>query len=147
MTDSSMSSTSDNKDLSDVELLLKAVDYDQSLQARSSPKELFQSCKQYGHVVDTFIPTKRSEVCVIMKCTCTIRQLAYATSPDALDEYLQMREHTERDSLDPFTKCVLELLMPEYLRKHDFNDTQKLYIEHNAVHGFSRMLGSIDCMH
>ncbi|GJX68634.1 nucleotide-binding alpha-beta plait domain-containing protein [Tanacetum coccineum] len=25
-----------------------------------SAKELFQSCKQYGHVVDTFIPTKRS---------------------------------------------------------------------------------------
>ncbi|GJU36876.1 RNA-directed DNA polymerase, eukaryota, reverse transcriptase zinc-binding domain protein [Tanacetum coccineum] len=26
-----------------------------------SAKELFQSCKQYGHVVDTFIPTKRSK--------------------------------------------------------------------------------------
>ncbi|GKE25514.1 RNA-directed DNA polymerase, eukaryota [Tanacetum coccineum] len=26
-----------------------------------STKELFQSCKQYGHVVDTFIPTKRSK--------------------------------------------------------------------------------------
>nr|GEZ12504.1 glucose-methanol-choline oxidoreductase, FAD/NAD(P)-binding domain protein [Tanacetum cinerariifolium] len=25
------------------------------------PKELFQSCKQYGHVVDTFIPNKRSK--------------------------------------------------------------------------------------
>ncbi|GKE30700.1 nucleotide-binding alpha-beta plait domain-containing protein [Tanacetum coccineum] len=26
-----------------------------------SANELFQSCKQYGHVVDTFIPTKRSK--------------------------------------------------------------------------------------
>nr|GEX64082.1 nucleotide-binding alpha-beta plait domain-containing protein [Tanacetum cinerariifolium] len=26
-----------------------------------SAKELFQSCKQYGHVVDTFIPNKRSK--------------------------------------------------------------------------------------
>ncbi|GJX32949.1 nucleotide-binding alpha-beta plait domain-containing protein, partial [Tanacetum coccineum] len=26
-----------------------------------SAKELFQSCKQYGHAVDTFIPTKRSK--------------------------------------------------------------------------------------
>ncbi|GKE72878.1 nucleotide-binding alpha-beta plait domain-containing protein, partial [Tanacetum coccineum] len=26
-----------------------------------SEKELFQSCKQFGHVVDTFIPTKRSK--------------------------------------------------------------------------------------
>ncbi|GKF76208.1 nucleotide-binding alpha-beta plait domain-containing protein [Tanacetum coccineum] len=26
-----------------------------------SAKDLFQSCKKYGHVVDTFIPTKRSK--------------------------------------------------------------------------------------
>ncbi|GJV53935.1 RNA-directed DNA polymerase, eukaryota, reverse transcriptase zinc-binding domain protein, partial [Tanacetum coccineum] len=26
-----------------------------------SAKDLFQSCKQYGHIVDTFIPTKRSK--------------------------------------------------------------------------------------
>ncbi|GJS74267.1 putative nuclease HARBI1 [Tanacetum coccineum] len=30
---------------------------------------------------------------VIMKCTSAIRQLAYVTSPDALDDYLQMGEH------------------------------------------------------
>ncbi|GKB62749.1 hypothetical protein Tco_0918935 [Tanacetum coccineum] len=32
---------------------------------------------------------------VIMKCTSVIRQLAYVTPPDALDEYLQMREHCD----------------------------------------------------
>ncbi|GJZ03678.1 ALP1-like protein isoform X1 [Tanacetum coccineum] len=34
---------------------------------------------------------------VIMKCTSAIRQLAYDTSPDALDEYLQIGEHCARD--------------------------------------------------
>ncbi|GJV51291.1 hypothetical protein Tco_1447032 [Tanacetum coccineum] len=37
---------------------------------------------------------------VIMKCTSAVRQLAYGTSPDALDEYLQMEEHCARDYLD-----------------------------------------------
>ncbi|GKA94095.1 ALP1-like protein [Tanacetum coccineum] len=37
--------------------------------------------------------------------------------------------------------------MPKYLRKPDFNDIQKLYTAYNNIHGFSRMLGSIDCMH
>ncbi|GJR45714.1 gypsy type transposase [Tanacetum coccineum] len=36
--------------------------------------------------------------------------------------------------------------MPEYLRKPDFNDIQKLYTAHNNIHGFLGMLESIDCM-
>ncbi|GKE18168.1 ALP1-like protein [Tanacetum coccineum] len=54
---------------------------------------------------------------VIMKCTSAIRQLAYGLTPDALD------------------------------KKPDFNDIQKLYNAHNNIHGFPRMLESIDCMH
>ncbi|GJT38388.1 ALP1-like protein isoform X1 [Tanacetum coccineum] len=84
---------------------------------------------------------------VIMKCTSAIRQLAYGVTPDSLDEYLQMGSHCARDCLDFFTKCVIELFMPKYLRKPDFNDIQKLYTAHNNIHGFSGMLGSIDCMH
>ncbi|GJS27601.1 ALP1-like protein [Tanacetum coccineum] len=84
---------------------------------------------------------------VIMKCTCAIRQLAYGVTPDSLDEYLQMGSHTARDCLDFFTMCVIELFMPKYLRKPDFNDIQKLYTAHNNIHGFPGMLGSIDCMH
>ncbi|GKC14024.1 ALP1-like protein isoform X1 [Tanacetum coccineum] len=84
---------------------------------------------------------------VIMKCTCAIRQLAYGVTPDSLDEYLQMGSHCARDCLDFFTMCVIELFMPKYLRKPDFNDIQKLYTAHNNIHGFPGMLGSIDCMH
>ncbi|GJS99257.1 hypothetical protein Tco_0632832 [Tanacetum coccineum] len=84
---------------------------------------------------------------VIMKCTSAIRQLAYGVTPDSLDEYLQMGSHCARDCLDFFTMCVIELFMPKYLRKPDFNDIQKLYTAHNNIHGFPGMLGSIDCMH
>ncbi|GJV54969.1 transcription elongation factor SPT6 [Tanacetum coccineum] len=84
---------------------------------------------------------------VIMKCTSAIRQLAYGVTPDSLDEYLQMGSHCARDCLDFFTMCVIELFMPKYLRKPDFNDIQKLYTAHNNIHGFPGMLESIDCMH
>nr|GEY34121.1 hypothetical protein [Tanacetum cinerariifolium] len=39
---------------------------------------------------------------VIIKCMSAIRQLAYGVSPNALDEYLQMGDHCERDCLDFF---------------------------------------------
>ncbi|GJZ88115.1 putative nuclease HARBI1 [Tanacetum coccineum] len=43
--------------------------------------------------------TGRMSLSAIMKCTAAIRQLAYGTTPDAFDEYLQMSERTARDSL------------------------------------------------
>jgi hypothetical protein len=61
--------------------------------------------------------TGRMSISVLMKCTSAIRQLAYGSSPDAFDEYLQMGENTSRDCLDNFNKCVMDLFMPEYLKK------------------------------
>ncbi|GJT30788.1 RNA-directed DNA polymerase, eukaryota, reverse transcriptase zinc-binding domain protein [Tanacetum coccineum] len=84
---------------------------------------------------------------VIMKCTSAIRQLAYGTTPDALDEYLQMGEHCARDCLNYFCMCVMDLYQPEFLRKPTLADIQNLYAAHNRIHGFPGMLGSIDCMH
>ncbi|GJU55495.1 ALP1-like protein [Tanacetum coccineum] len=84
---------------------------------------------------------------VIMKCTSAIRQLAYGTTPDALDEYLQMGAHCARDCLDYFCMCVMDLYQPEFLRKPTLADIQNLYAAHNRIHGFPGMLGSIDCMH
>ncbi|GJY81734.1 ALP1-like protein [Tanacetum coccineum] len=54
----------------------------------------------------------------LMKCTSTIRQMAYGSVPDSLDEYLQMGTTTARESLQNFCK-----------------------------HKFPGMLGSIDCTH
>ena len=82
-----------------------------------------------------------------MKCTSVISQLAYDTTPNAFDEYFQMGEHTRCDCPDNFNMCAIDLFMPKFLRKPNFNDIQNLYASHEYVHGFSRMLGSIDCMH
>ncbi|GKB68926.1 putative nuclease HARBI1 [Tanacetum coccineum] len=45
---------------------------------------------------------------VIIKCTFAIRQLAYGTSPDALDEYLQMGEHYAHDCDKIYPTIMLE---------------------------------------
>ncbi|GKA76826.1 integrase, catalytic region, zinc finger, CCHC-type containing protein [Tanacetum coccineum] len=71
----------------------------------------------------------------IMKCTSVIRQLAYDTSPNALDKYLKMGEHCARDCLDCFNMRIIDLFTPEFLRKLDVNDVRKLYDAHNRIHG------------
>jgi hypothetical protein len=40
--------------------------------------------------------TGRMSISFLMKCTSAIHQLAYGSSPDAFDEYLQMGESTSR---------------------------------------------------
>ncbi|GJV30269.1 retrovirus-related pol polyprotein from transposon 17.6 [Tanacetum coccineum] len=91
--------------------------------------------------------TGRMSISALMKCTTAIRQMAYGSTPDAFDEYLQMSEHTARDALFFFNMCIIELYMPKYLRKPTLEDVVKIQQKHNNVHGFPGMLGSIDCMH
>ncbi|GJY83218.1 hypothetical protein Tco_0496594 [Tanacetum coccineum] len=91
--------------------------------------------------------TGRMSISALMKCTAAIRQMAYGSTPDAFDEYLQMSEHTARDALFFFNMCIIELYMPKYLRKPTLEDVVKIQQKHNNVHGFPGMLGSIDCMH
>nr|GEV57317.1 reverse transcriptase domain-containing protein [Tanacetum cinerariifolium] len=81
---------------------------------------------------------------VIMKCTAVIRQLAYGTTPDAFDEYLQMSGRTAHDCLFHFNKCIISLYMVEYLRKPMLKDVENIYNKHLTTHGFPRMLESID---
>ncbi|GKA01413.1 reverse transcriptase domain-containing protein [Tanacetum coccineum] len=83
----------------------------------------------------------------ILKCTSAIRQLAYGTSPDAFDEYLQVVERCSRECLWNFTKCIYILYVEEFLRKPTLDDVQHVYELHERKHGLPGMLGSIDCMH
>nr|GEV05931.1 reverse transcriptase domain-containing protein [Tanacetum cinerariifolium] len=83
-------------------------------------------------------------ISALMKCTAAIRQLAYGSTADAFDEYLQMSEHTAHDALFFFNMCIIELYMPKYLRKPTSEDVVNIQQKHNNVHGFRGMLESID---
>ncbi|GJX90742.1 ALP1-like protein [Tanacetum coccineum] len=83
----------------------------------------------------------------MLKCTSAIRQLAYGTTPDAFDEYLQCAERCSRECLWNFTKCIYILYVEKYLRKPTLEDVQHVYDLHERKHGLPGMLGSIDCMH
>nr|GFD22976.1 hypothetical protein [Tanacetum cinerariifolium] len=47
--------------------------------------------------------------------------------------------------LDHFCEAVMEIYGPEFLRKPTVTDIEKLYRYQEEKHGFSRMLGSLDC--
>nr|GEV09755.1 hypothetical protein [Tanacetum cinerariifolium] len=65
--------------------------------------------------------TGREDISSLIKCTSAIRQLAYGVN------------------------AVMEIYGPEFLRKPTVTDIEKLYRHHEEKHGFSGMLGSLDC--
>ncbi|GJX63676.1 protein arginine N-methyltransferase 1.6 [Tanacetum coccineum] len=83
----------------------------------------------------------------ILKCTSAIRQLAYGTTPDAFDEYLQIAERCSRQCLENFTKCIHVLYVEKFFRKPTSSDIEKTNELHEEKHGLPGMLGSIDCIH
>ncbi|GJW57289.1 ALP1-like protein [Tanacetum coccineum] len=87
----------------------------------------------------------RQGISGLLKCTSAIRQLAYDIHADFLDEYMQISERTSRTALDHFCQAVMEIYGPEFLRKPMVTDIEKLHLHHEEKHGFSGMLGSLDC--
>ncbi|XP_021980177.1 uncharacterized protein LOC110876310 [Helianthus annuus] len=83
----------------------------------------------------------------LQKCTAVIRQLAYDTASDAWDEYLRMSSRMCRESLENFCEGVISLYGIRYLRMPTAADVPLLYEAHQRIHGFSGMLGSLDCTH
>nr|GEV52932.1 putative zinc finger, CCHC-type [Tanacetum cinerariifolium] len=73
-----------------------------------------------------------------------MRQLAYGTTPDAFDEYLQIAKRCSRECLDNFTKCIYILYVEEFLKRPTLEDVEKTYALHEEKHGLSGMLRSID---
>ncbi|XP_047961358.1 uncharacterized protein LOC125206098 [Salvia hispanica] len=85
----------------------------------------------------------------LQKCTVFIVQInsALGTTTDMFDEYLHVGDTTGRECLKKFCKLVVEAFGDTYLRRPTADDCQSLMQMHETVHGFPRMLGSIDCMH
>ncbi|GJR08496.1 RNA-directed DNA polymerase, eukaryota [Tanacetum coccineum] len=82
----------------------------------------------------------------LLKCTSTIRQLAYDVVLDAREEYLQIGDKTYRDSLNTLCNGVMELYGEEYLRNPTQSMSEYSYAFHEEKHGFSRMTGNINCV-
>nr|GEV89361.1 hypothetical protein [Tanacetum cinerariifolium] len=89
--------------------------------------------------------TGRKGISALIKCTSAIRQLAYDVNVGFLDEYMQISERTSCTALDHFCQAVMGIYGPEYFWKPTVTDIKKLYRHHKEKHGFSRMLGSLDC--
>ncbi|XP_071714680.1 uncharacterized protein [Rutidosis leptorrhynchoides] len=58
-----------------------------------------------------------------------------------------MGTSTSRDCLNNYCKCIIHMFSREYLRKPTEEDVRRLHAKHLEMHGFSGMLGSLDCMH
>ncbi|GJV33586.1 ALP1-like protein isoform X1 [Tanacetum coccineum] len=89
--------------------------------------------------------TGKEGISGLLKCTSSIRQLAYGVHAEFLDEYMQISERSSRLALDHFCQSVMQIYGPEYLRKPTVTDIEKLYLHHEEKHGFPGMLGSLDC--
>ncbi|GJV64812.1 ALP1-like protein isoform X1 [Tanacetum coccineum] len=94
---------------------------------------------------NNFDCTRKKGISGLLKCTSAIRQLAYGVHAEFLDEYMQISERSSRLALDHFCESVMQIYGPEYLRKPTVTDVEKLYLHHEEKHGFSGMLGSLDC--
>ncbi|GJV84868.1 ALP1-like protein [Tanacetum coccineum] len=89
--------------------------------------------------------TRKEGIFGLLKCTSSIRQLAYDVHTEFLDEYMQINERTSRMALDHFCQYVMQIYGPEYLRKPTVTDVEKLYMHHEEKHGFPGMVGSLNC--
>lgn len=82
----------------------------------------------------------------LQKCTAAIRQLAYGTPADAMDEYCRMSESTARNCMMEFCRTIVDIYGNEYLRSPNEKDIRRL-VKEGQNRGFPGMLGSLDCCH
>jgi hypothetical protein len=80
------------------------------------------------------------------KLTAAIRQLAYGTSADSLDECVRIGETTALQTLKYFVQNIIEMYAAEYLRPPNHKEL-KLILSENEERGFPGCVGSIDGMH
>ena len=82
----------------------------------------------------------------LQKVCAAIRQLAYGTASDHVEEYTGVADSTALSCLRKFCKFVIRQYGPEYLGAWKERDIKK-EMKANADRGFPGMLGSIDCTH
>jgi hypothetical protein len=100
----------------------------------------------YAYFQQRLDATSRLSASSLLKCTATIRMLAYGIAADAVEDYLRISATMARDTLANFVEGVVSQFGAEYLRKPNEIDLARLlYV--GEQRGFPGMTGSIDCMH
>lgn len=82
----------------------------------------------------------------IQKITAAMRMLAYGLPVDCVDEYVKIAKSTAIEAFKKFCRGVVHIFEAKYLRFSNEVDVARLLHE-GSQRGFSRMLGSLDCMH
>ncbi|GJW23963.1 serine/threonine-protein kinase STY17-like protein [Tanacetum coccineum] len=59
--------------------------------------------------------TGREDIFPLIKCTSTIRQLAYGVNASFLDGYMQISERSSHMALNHFCEAVMEIYRPDFL--------------------------------
>ena len=75
-------------------------------------REMTDNVSYFQQSVDC---TREVGISPLMNCSFAIRQLAYVTVSDALDEYLQIGGKNSHDCLNAFFKEVMDLYRKEFL--------------------------------
>ncbi|XP_074301236.1 uncharacterized protein LOC141632586 [Silene latifolia] len=86
--------------------------------------------------------TGRLSLSPLIKCTKTLRLLAYGEAADRVDEYLRLGESTARKVLVRFLEAVIHQFGDEYLRRPTVQDLQRL-LQVGAYRGFPGMLNKV----
>ena len=82
----------------------------------------------------------------LQKCTASLRLLAYGAAADSVDKYLKVARTTALECLENFCQGIIDWFGAEYLRRPTVEDLERLLAK-SEERGFSRMVGSINCMH
>jgi hypothetical protein len=104
---------------------------------------LAASCRYFCPECDA---AGRAGFATVQKVTVALRMLAYGGLADSLDEYIRMGESTVLETVNKFTRAIVAIFGPEYLREPNEHDIARLHAK-TEERGFPGMLGSIDCMH
>lgn len=112
---------------------------------------LFLTIAKYVEKYDAWFKLRRNacgeiSASPLMKFIGVVRVLAYGCSADAIDDSVRIGEDTILEAVRRFTKAVIDVFGPEYLRVPNEEDNERLMAESEA-RGCPGMLGSIDCLH
>ncbi|KAE9338378.1 hypothetical protein PF008_g12096 [Phytophthora fragariae] len=114
-------------------------------------QQLFQRIMEGVVATDSYFEqrpdaTGKMGISTLLKVTAALRQLAYASAADAIDENLELSDTTAIKCLKRFCFAVIACFGGEYLRAPTIEELHGL-LEQNARRGFVGMIGSVDCMH